>query len=144
MISLDEKDWVLIGALKKNARRSIVDLARIIKLSRTATHDRLIRLEENQVIRNYTIVVDSAQIPNARAFFAIQLNSATYNSNVLASIEQYEEVTATYHLAGDVDLMLQVESRTNRDLHYLREHLARVEGIKTIRTYFILLGELTA
>ncbi|MEO1324964.1 MAG: winged helix-turn-helix transcriptional regulator, partial [Pseudomonadota bacterium] len=56
MNSLDEKDRKLLAALKQDSRASLVALAREIDLSRSATHDRITRLEERGIIQGYTII----------------------------------------------------------------------------------------
>ena len=52
---LDDKDHILIGALRRNARESLVGLARTVGLSRSATQERMRRLEREGIIRGYTV-----------------------------------------------------------------------------------------
>jgi len=53
---LDDKDERLLQALERNSRASVVDLARRIGLSRSATQERLGKLESAGIIARYTIV----------------------------------------------------------------------------------------
>lgn len=139
-MTLDEKDQKIILALRKDARRPIVDLARTIGLSRTATHDRLTKLEERGVIRGYTVVVDDAQLPRSRAFFAIQTENGVPATRVEKEAAKHIGISAAYHLSGDVDLILQAEATNSSEILDLRERLATVKGVASIKTYSIMKG----
>ncbi len=54
-MALDEKDKILIAKLRRNARESLVGLARSVGLSRSATQERMRRLEREGVIKAYTV-----------------------------------------------------------------------------------------
>src|SRR5690606_42132600 len=52
-ISLDATDRRLIALLQDNARESVTELARKLKLGRSTVHERIARLERNGVILGY-------------------------------------------------------------------------------------------
>jgi Lrp/AsnC family transcriptional regulator, leucine-responsive regulatory protein len=54
--ALDDKDEALLLALERDARASVVALAREIGLSRSATQERLGRLERSGAIAGYTVL----------------------------------------------------------------------------------------
>lgn len=54
-MDLDFKDELLLMTLQRNARASVVELAQRIGLSRSATQERLARLERKGVIAGYTV-----------------------------------------------------------------------------------------
>ena len=53
---MDEKDKLLLTLLRRDARRSIVALARDLNLSRSATQERLQKLQASGAIGAFTIV----------------------------------------------------------------------------------------
>lgn len=57
--TLDGTDMRLLGALLANARVSIAELARLVRLSPPSVGERLRRLEEAGVITGYTIQVNA-------------------------------------------------------------------------------------
>ena len=57
---LTEKDEELLSILRLNARASVSDIARATGVSRTAIQNRLNKLENNNVIKGYSVVLDSA------------------------------------------------------------------------------------
>ena len=56
--ALDETDQALIGLLADNARLSTAELARSVGLSVPSVAERLRRLEEDGVVKGYTIELD--------------------------------------------------------------------------------------
>ena len=138
MKTLDDKDLRLIGALKDNARASLVSLGRDIGLSRSATHDRITKLEEAGVITGYTIKVDRTVLPLIRAFLTISFAPGFSDGHLVEAIHRKKGVEAAYCLAGDVDILVYCECETAEALAALRDDLASYEGIITISTRHIL------
>ncbi|WP_026820935.1 Lrp/AsnC family transcriptional regulator [Arthrobacter castelli] len=59
---LDDIDWDLLRELQTDGRASIAQLARLVRLSPTATADRIRRLESKGVITGYTARVDLKKV----------------------------------------------------------------------------------
>ena len=69
---LDDTDQALLNLLRENARASVVELARKLKLSRTTVQSRLQRLERSKAVLGYTVVVpDEAEVSLVRALVMI-------------------------------------------------------------------------
>lgn len=60
--AVDAIDVKLLDALADNARISIADLARQVRLSAPTVAERMKRLEEAGVIQNYTVTIDPAAL----------------------------------------------------------------------------------
>ena len=138
MKTLDVKDLRLIRALKDNARASLVSLGRDIGLSRSATHDRITKLEEAGVIRGYTIKVDRTALPVVRAFLTISFAPSFSDGDLVEEMYMKKGVEAAYCLAGDVDILVSCECEPAQALAALRDELAAYEGITNISTRHIL------
>lgn len=138
MYKLDEKDHRLISALKKNSRASLVALGRDIGLSRSATHDRIIRLEELGVIRAYTVIVNERNMPMTRAFFTIKLGTGYENSVIANTIAGKIGIESTYCLSGDIDMIVYCECKNVAQLCILRDEISLIKGVAEINTRNIL------
>lgn len=138
MKPLDDKDRLLLSLLKKNARTSLVTLAKRINLSRSATHDRIVRLEENQVIQSYTITLDNNAEQPTKAIFMIHFNSGQQNDQLAKEIASYPNITSAHCLSGEVDLMVHVACENATQLAELRQAIADLAGIESVRTYSVL------
>ena len=135
---LDQKDILLVKALRKNARASLVSLARDIGLSRSATHDRVIKLEELGIIQRYTIDVDRTVLPSKRAFLSIQFSNEFAQKELADVINAFEGVEGAYCLSGDIDMLAYCECETDEDLATLRDHVSNLDGVIEVRTRYVL------
>jgi len=135
---LDEKDRLLVKALKKNARASLVSLARDIDLSRSATHDRVLKLEERGVIQRYTIQVDRTALPNTRAFLSIQFTNESAQKELADEIHALDGVEAAYCLSGDIDMLAYCECDSDHELSLVRDQVSKFEGVTSVRTRHVL------
>lgn len=135
---LDEKDRKLLNALKQNARASLVTLAREIDLSRSATHDRIVRLEERGVIQSYTIIEKPSVSPNLRAFLTVQLEPSTRDTDIAPTIYRKAGVDQAYCLAGDIDILVDCACHSMDELSILREDIAALPGVRSVHTRMVL------
>ncbi|MGK2287092.1 Lrp/AsnC family transcriptional regulator [Pedomonas sp. V897] len=135
---LDPKDRILIAALRDDARESIVSLARRIGLSRSATQDRLNRLEKRGIIRGYTVRLDTGGAEQAQALIALSFKPGYQCEHVLPHLKAYPEIRTCQALAGPIDLMLTVEAASTAALEAVRAGIAAVPGVATVTTHLIL------
>ena len=54
-MKIDQKDIQIIEILKSNARLTTKDIAKKVKLPITTVHNRIKKLEINNIIKNFTI-----------------------------------------------------------------------------------------
>ena len=60
--SLDEKDLAILRELQQNARATVKEIAEKVHLSTTPVHERIKRLEETGVIRQYATLLDYSKV----------------------------------------------------------------------------------
>ncbi|MEM0984988.1 MAG: Lrp/AsnC family transcriptional regulator [Pseudomonadota bacterium] len=135
---LDEADKQLLAALKRNSRASLVSLARSIGLSRSATHDRIVRLEESGIIKGYTINVDRVAQPAIKAFLTLRFAPGVSDSSLIETIRKIEGVEVAYCLAGDIDMLVYCEADTSEALGATRDRIALLDGVLEISTRQVL------
>lgn len=59
---VDNIDIRILDILETNSRLSYAAIGRMVNLSTSATRERIIRLEENKIIKSYSIKIDNALI----------------------------------------------------------------------------------
>lgn len=138
MAHLDDKDRLLLATLKKNARKSLVGLAKDIGLSRSATHDRIIKLEANGTITGYTILMSAEAQATTKAVFQINLKSGYNNLLLQKKISSLQQVIHSQCLSGEVDMFVHVACHNTDELSTLREQISAVEGVESIKTFLVL------
>ena len=61
---MDNMDYKILKCLKLNARYKASDISKEIHLSISAVIERIHKMEKNNVITNYTIIVDQKKLDN--------------------------------------------------------------------------------
>lgn len=122
----------MLRALRKNARASLVSLARDIGLSRSATHDRITKLEETGVIRGYTINIAPDALPNVRAYMTVNYKVGESQTAVIEDIMNLDGVVYTHCVSGDIDSLIYCECDSMRQLADLRDELAGWDSVVSI------------
>jgi DNA-binding Lrp family transcriptional regulator len=138
---LDEKDKILIAALRRNARESLVGLARSVGLSRSATQERMRRLEREGIIKAYTIELASEHDPAVRAMIAVTFDPGFRCKQVVPRLAGIPEIVACHSLTGSIDLMVHVACDSNAALNRIRDVVASVQGVATATTHIVLATE---
>lgn len=139
LTELDDKDRLLLAALRQDSRQSLVALARHSGLSRSAAHDRLRRLEAKGVIAGYTIRLGvEDQSPTVKALIAITFQPGKNCDHIVPHLSAMPPVVTCWSLAGATDLMALVECATNGDLDTIRRQISIIPGVATVQTHVAL------
>jgi Lrp/AsnC family transcriptional regulator, leucine-responsive regulatory protein len=136
--TLDAKDLLLIDLLVANARQPLLALARGIGLSRSATQERLQRLERSGVIRGYAAQVVWPQDRPVEAWLTIRLEPGIQCHDVVPTILATPGVRLCHALAGDIDGLVRVSAKSAEEVSGMRDRLSALPGIKSITTHFVL------
>lgn len=135
---LDEKDLKLIALLRRNARAPIVSLARRIGLSRSATQDRLTRLETSGAIAGYTVVEGRPSAIVQAAHLLIRFDAGRTCEQIAPRVKTLPFVTRIDSLAGEVDLLVSVDAESIDTIEDVRRQVAEIPGISSVTTALVL------
>ncbi len=136
---LDDKDEALLAALERNARASVVDLARRIGLSRSATQDRLARLERSGAIAGYTVRrgdVDGTE--QLRAWLVVHYTAGTKCAELVPHLKRQDGVEAVFSLSGQPDALVEVAVANAGGLERLADRIRAIEGIERVSSHIVL------
>lgn len=138
-MALDEKDEALLAALGRNARASVVDLARQIGLSRSATQDRLARLERTGAIAGYTVRRGSIMSRSRlHAWLLVRYKDAVKCAHIVPQLKREREVIAVFTLSGDPDVLVEIEADDTARLDALADRLRAIPGIARVTSHIVL------
>ena len=138
-MNLDEKDERLLLALKRNARASVVELARTIGLSRSATQERLGRLEREGVISGYTVRVEKhTSRARIRAWLLVRHTKLGSCQRSVPLLRAIPEVRSAFSIAGDLDLLVEVDCVDASDLDRVRARVEAMHGVANVATHIVL------
>ena len=130
---MDEKDKILLNELKKDSKRSVQDLSKATKIPSTTVYNRIKALEEEGIIKQYTIKLDNKKVGKVQAFFEVSLNPSVNVSEFLKKIKADE----VYSVAGDYQFLIK---STFNDLGGVYSFTAQLQQAKAdkVKTTIVL------
>jgi len=141
-VKIDRLDSRILEILQRDGRITNAKLASMVGLSAPTVLERVKKLERSGVIRNYRASLDPKLIGlNFLVYTGIEVE-VNQLGNVKHLEERFQslpEVLACFHIAGDLDFLLQVcvrDQETYKD--FVTEQLSKIKGIKTIKSWVVL------
>ncbi len=135
---LTEKDEELLSILRCNARASISDIARATGVSRTAIQNRLNKLENNGVIKAYSVVLGSEytnQLISANVSLKVNPN---LRKTIGISLRKIHQISHIYSISGEYDLLVTIEAQTLEKLNSILNLVCSLEGVERTNSSIIL------
>ena len=142
VVEMHPVDRQIVEILQEQGRISNVQLAERVGLSPPAVLERVRKLEEKEVIRGYTALVDNRKVGMGTvSFVAVSLNLHQKDSieNFHEFVDACSSVRECYHIAGTDDYLLKVYTKDIDDYeNFLLHSLTRIKGIDRVKTMFVL------
>ena len=140
--ALDAIDRKILTALQEDARLANVELARAVGLSPSPCLRRVKALESAGVIRRFATLVDQAAVGLPVSVFV----SVSLERQVESALEVFEdaiqrrpEVMECYLMTGTADYLLRIVlSDLAAYERFLKDHLTRIPGVRSIQSSFAL------
>lgn len=135
---MTDKDQALIKLLRQNARLSVTELARRLKVSRTTVQQRMERLEHEGTIQGYGIRLGEEY--RQRTFLAyVNVEVAPKTSLAICQrLEQFDDIEALFTVSGKFDLLLQVRTQTPAALDQLLDDIGNLQGVLRTESSIVL------
>src|SRR5258705_1058883 len=141
-LELDEKDRAILRLLQHNARITVKEISGKIHLSTTPVHERIKRMEEAGVIKQYATLLDHAKVKKnlmVICYVSLKQHNKTAGAKFIKMIQEMNEVIECYNISGEFDFMLKVVAE-NMDAYYeFHVHkLSEVENIGNVQSMFVM------
>ncbi len=139
---LDEKDFSILRLLQENARITTKEISGKVHLSTTPVHERIKRMEDSGVIKQYVTLVDHSKVKKGLMVICnVSLKQHSKNAGVkfIKSIHELNEVVECFSISGEFDFMLKViceDMNTYYDFHVNK--LSQVENMGHIQSIFVM------
>ncbi len=135
---LDRIDQEILRLLRLNGRRSNAEIAEEIGLSPSACHRRIRQLEDEGVIRGYTIVTgdnDEAQMVSVVVQVTLDRQTEEYLARFEQAVRKHPEIKECFLMTGQVDYWLRVETESAASYERIHgEVLSRLPGVTRINS----------
>jgi DNA-binding Lrp family transcriptional regulator len=138
----DKKDLAILKLLEQNARITVKEISSKIHLSTTPVHERIKRMEEEGVIKQYATLVDGAKVNKALTvicYVSIRQHGKNAGVKFIKAIQSLNEVIECFSISGEFDFMLKVvcaDMNTYYDFHVNK--LSEIENVGQVQSVFVM------
>ena len=141
-IPLDTKDLSILRLLQENARVTVKEISEKIHLSTTPVHERIKRMEQTGVIKQYATLVDHTKVKKGLmviCYVSLKQHSKNAGNKFIKTINELNEVIECYNISGEFDFMLKVVSE-NMDAYYdfHVNRLSQIENMGHVQSVFVM------
>lgn len=116
----DEKDLGILRLMQHNAKITTREIADKIHLSTTPVHERIKRMEEAGIIKQYATLIDHTKVKKSLmviCYVSLKQHNKSAGSKFIKKINELPEVIECYSISGEFDFMLKVVAE-NMDAYY--------------------------
>ncbi len=136
---LDDIDAKILEILQKNGRTKRNDLAEAVGLSLPSVSDRLRKLEENQVITGYHVVLDAKKLGrDITAFIFVTLDTSKHYPQFIDHARAIDEVLECHAITGEGSYLLKIRTTNTAALEKLLAKIQAWTGVLSTKTNLVL------
>jgi Lrp/AsnC family leucine-responsive transcriptional regulator len=136
---MDTIDNNILKILQENARISNSEISSKINLSLSATGERIKKLENSGVIKQYTAILDNESLGrDLMAVMNVSLERPQFTEKFMNFIEKEEEILECLYTAGGYDYIIKIVTKNTYTLEKLLTRIKSVEGVLKTNTNVVL------
>ncbi len=141
-VTLDKNDLAILKLLQANARITVKEISEKIHLSTTPVHERIKRLEQTGVIKQYVTLLDYNKVNRSLmviCYVSLKEHSKTAGVKFIKSMNELQEVIECYSISGEFDFMLKVlcqDMNAYYDFHVNK--LSQLENMGNVQSVFVM------
>ncbi len=110
-MTLDNIDKKLLKLLQEDSKRTTKELSLKLNLSVTAVYERIKKLEREQIIEKYVVLLDRNKIQKGFVVFChlkLMQHTKEFISKFEKEVVKLTEVLECFHVSGDYDYILKI------------------------------------
>lgn len=135
---MDEIDRKIIEVLCDDARTSLRKISGRIGVSLGSVSNRVKRLEENGIIKGYTVLLNAEEIGwELTVVIGMRIQKGRL-IEIQEKIAKDNRVYAVYDVTGDFDSMIIAKASNREDLDDLSKNVLSIEGVERSVTHLVL------
>jgi Lrp/AsnC family transcriptional regulator for asnA, asnC and gidA len=139
MVDVDELDMKILKHLEEDGRAPFTEIARKLKLNESTVRKRVLRLQEKQVIKKFSVNIDPSKIGlNTVAIVGVDMEPV----KLIEAAQKICEIPETRYVAtstGDHMIMTEIWTKDGRELtNLISNRIGKIEGVKKICPAIIL------
>ena len=136
--TLDEIDEEIIKILQENAKTSYRVIQDKLNISIGTIHNRISKLEKNNIIEGYTLKLNNEKL-GYKLTFLIRINiDGKHTQEILDEISLKPEVCSVFHTTGEQSAALICRFKEAQDVHNFIRELNEKEFITKTNSNMVL------
>lgn len=136
---MDSTDYKKLKILQRNGRETASNISKEIHMSVSAVTERIKRLESENVIKGYTIVVDERRIGFAMTILMeVRLENPRFFDDFTKAVEDMDEIIACYYKTGEFDLLLKIACDSGDELEKIHRKIMNIGGVIDTKTDIVV------
>jgi DNA-binding Lrp family transcriptional regulator len=142
MGGIDDIDTDILAELRKDAKVSLKQLARKFGIPLSTLYQRIKKMEENGLIKNYTVELDWKKLGyGVKAYVLVYVDTTRLKEMRKPQLEILNELERLYcvydadMVTGESDMLIKVRARDTDDLgKIITEKIQNIPGIVNTKT----------
>ena len=134
---MDEKDKLILSLLQKDGRMTASEMAEKVDLSVPAVTERIRKLTEGSVLKEFRAVVDAKKVGyDVTAYILLDMSSSDSYGNMVDHAQDTDEVLECHSITGEGSHILKVRTHDTSSLESLLRDIQSWPGV--IRTHTMI------
>lgn len=140
---IDENDRKILMILQENSRTTNAEIARQVGMAPSAILERVRKLEERGIIKDYGAQLAGHAIGlSLLAFIFVRLEDMAGENKAAKALARLPETLEVHHVAGEDCFLVKVRTASTESLsRLLREQIGTIKGVRSTRTTIVLKTE---
>jgi Lrp/AsnC family leucine-responsive transcriptional regulator len=137
---VDDTDRRILAILQNDARTPNAEIARQVGMAPSAIFERIRKLEEKGIVREYAARIDPAALGvGLLAFVFVKSDERIGDGSTSSELSRIPGVLEVHHIAGEDCYMVKVRAADTETLgRLLRERFGAISTIRSTRTTIVL------
>lgn len=128
-VTIDQIDKKIIKLLKEDSKQKYKTIGEAIHMTGQAVGNRVRKLEDDGIIKAYTIKVDAKKQGLIMAYVTLFMNGNDHY-RLKQFVEAYEEITEAYRISGDACYYLKLEVSSHDRLNKICDQVLKFANYK--------------
>jgi len=134
---LQEKEKMILNELRKNARVSLLEVAKKTGMPVSTVYDRL-KFYEFEIIKKHASLVDFSGLGyNARRLVALKVKKES-RQEIQKLLENHPSINSLYRINSGFDYLAEIVAKDSGKIKDILDELASQNGILDINGYDII------
>lgn len=139
IIEIDGIDKKILRALMKDARTSILEIARGVGISGAAIHQRLRKLEKSGLVAGSSYIIKPEALGyTTMAFAGVYFSNGADSALIIKFLKRIPEILECHFTTGHWSVFIKIHCKTNTHLMQLLSDIQDIKGVSRTETFISL------